>query len=183
MPLRSPVGALPRSRPLRAGSTALLGALGATIFLGFSGCDLDWTTRLDPVTTVESGAPDRQSDGAPLAEASTIDEASTSDVTTPDASSCAALKADVDNKKKAARRCQFGGGGCVLATLKDICNCDVRVENPSDARASSFVNAVKAFNESGCDPKCGQCIVVGVSQCLSQADGDGGVEYVCVPSN
>jgi hypothetical protein len=165
MPVRSRVLAL------------LLGALGATVFLGFSACDLDWSTRLDPVTGTETGpTTDAPTETGPK-DATSDGETSAADVTVTDAA-CADLKTDTDNKLRQARMCTLGAGGCQLTTT-DECGCPVVVENPTDVRSSAFNTAAQKLKGSGCDLKCpGTCPSTVGRNCLAK---EGGALIECYP--
>ncbi len=92
------------------------------------------------------------------------------------AADCDALRAEVEAKRKAARRCVLASGQCT-EIVKDQCDCDVVIAIPGSAAVATYEAAVTAFESSGCARGCAQtCAATTPRNCLQN-----GADVLCVP--
>jgi hypothetical protein len=139
--------------------------------MSFVACNLDWNVRPDPVdggTIVGRDASDERSSGG--RDAGADGPSMVTDADTGVGVDCAALTAELDDRRKTARRCSFQVGEC-LESVKDACDCDVVIGRSGSAETSAYASSVARLKESGCPLGCGACPATTPRNCLSKATG------------
>ena len=135
-----------------------------------AGCGYDWT-----IGPVDAGA-----DGAEL-DGRAADDAASDTQSGDGAKSCAAIHADVDNARAAAKHCTSMPTDCATS-MKDQCGCILFIAQPSSSATTSYLQAISAFKDSGCPLGCGACgVPPSQSLCTAGAGPDGGLTTNCNP--
>ncbi len=96
---------------------------------------------------------------------------------TPDARpDCAALLADLDTSRAAAKACTLGLVGQCMTSIEDECDCASYVREAGSAATMAYAAAIASVRAAGCSVACPPCLV-SVGACLFT----GSTEATCTP--